>query len=539
MLKHLAIRDFAIIKDCEVSFNSGLNIITGETGAGKSIVIEAMSLALGSRADSSTVRTGASKATVQLLAELDGEEITVLREISQSGKNLCKLNGELVTLAALNSAVFRLADIHGQYDNQSLLNPEYHIELIDKYKSDEIKPLLNTVAQLYEEFSNTKSKLIRLLNNERENARKKDFWIFEAEEIDKANLSPGEDEELTDRINFQKNGEKIFSACNSSYEAMSESEFSVLGGLTYIENSLRSVSDCSSQLQDAFNKINEAYYILEDVSSTLRELRERTDFDPMELDSNILRLAQIDNLKKKYGGSIEDILLYRDSLRKNIAETENFGEDKKILEAELLHLKDLLWSECEKLTQKRIEIAQELELLIEKELGELNFKNADIKIEITPIKSPTPTGMDNVEILISTNKGESLKPLYKVASGGEMSRIMLAFKNVISSYDLIPTLIFDEVDSGISGITASIVGKKLKKISKQHQIICITHLPQIAAMGDYNYKIEKHVEDDSTFTDIILLSEDEKVIEIARLLGGTTVTDNTVLSAKELISNND
>lgn len=536
MLKHLIIQDFAIIKNCEVSFEEGLNIITGETGAGKSIVISAMSLALGSRADSSTIRTGSSKAIVQLLGQLNGEDISIYREITQTGKNLCKLNGEIVTLATLNKTVSQLADIHGQYDNQSLLNPEYHIELVDKYKNDEIQPLLLKVASVYEEFSEVKAKLIKLLNTERDNSRKKDFLKFELDEISKTNLVIGEDEDLESKIKFQKNGEKIFSATHTAYEALVESEYSVLNGLISIQNALKNITSYSSEIESIFNNINEAYYNLEDVSSLLHNLREQTDFNPLELDENILRLSQIDNLKKKYGETIADVLSYKESLSIKLNQIENFSEEKKSLETKLLAIKDVLWAECKNLTAKRMEVSRELETLIENELKELNFKNAKIKINITPLKQPTPLGMDNVEILISTNKGEDLKPLYKVASGGEMSRIMLAFKNVISSYDLIPTLIFDEVDSGISGITASIVGQKLKKIASQHQIICITHLPQIAALGDYNYKIEKHVDDESTFTNITQLSEDEKVLEIARLLGGATITENTIINAKELIS---
>lgn len=536
MINHISIKNFAIIENTEVDFEDGLNIITGETGSGKSIVIEAISLALGSRADTSAIRTGADKAVVQLLGSLDGEEILITREVSAAGKNLCKLNGELVTLAQLNQVCAKLADIHGQYDNQSLLNPEYHQVLLDTYKTDLISPAKAQVSGIFEKFAACRSELSSLLSAEKENARKKDFYQYEVAEIDKADLTPGEDEELADRISLLQNSEKIFANIEKSYAIMSDEAPSVLDGMGSAVRAVEEISGFSKDLESLSQEFSDIYYRLQDLCSELRSVKDGITFSPSELDAAISRMDLIDNLKKKYGNSIEEILEYRDNIAAQLSLIENFDDVKIKLERELITLKKELLAACASLTEIRREVASELEAKIQKELVDLNFHDSRINIAIEPLTAPTAEGMDKVEILISTNKGQPLKPLYKVASGGEMSRIMLAFKNIISSYDMIPTLIFDEIDNGISGITASIVGKKLREISREHQILCITHLPQIAACGDHHYRIYKESDDETTFTTVDRLSEDEKVSEIARLLGGTNITETTLQSARELIA---
>lgn len=536
MINHISIKNFAIIENTEVDFEDGLNIITGETGSGKSIVIEAISLALGSRADTSAIRTGADKAVVQLLGSLDGEEILITREVSAAGKNLCKLNGELVTLAQLNQVCAKLADIHGQYDNQSLLNPEYHQVLLDTYKTDLISPAKAQVSGIFEKFAACRSELSSLLSAEKENARKKDFYQYEVAEIDKADLTPGEDEDLADRISLLQNSEKIFANIEKSYAIMSDEAPSVLDGMGSAVRAVEEISGFSKDLESLSQEFSDIYYRLQDLCSELRSVKDGITFSPSELDAAISRMDLIDNLKKKYGNSIEEILEYRDNIAAQLSLIENFDDVKIKLERELITLKKELLAACASLTEIRREVASELEAKIQKELVDLNFHDSRINIAIEPLTAPTAEGMDKVEILISTNKGQPLKPLYKVASGGEMSRIMLAFKNIISSYDMIPTLIFDEIDNGISGITASIVGKKLREISREHQILCITHLPQIAACGDHHYRIYKESDDETTFTTVDRLSEDEKVSEIARLLGGTNITETTLQSARELIA---
>lgn len=535
MINHISIKNFAIIENSEIDFHEGLNIITGETGSGKSIVIEAISLALGSRADSSYVRTGTDKAIIQLVAELKGEDVVITREISATGKNLCRLNGEIVTLAQINQVASKLADIHGQYDNQSLLNPEYHIQLLDSYKGEKINPLKEKVSSLYHDFTRCKSSLSKLLSSEKENARKLDFLKFESDEIEKACLSVGEDAVLEEKVLVLQNSEKIYDNLSKSFAALSEESPSILDGLNFALKSIEEISSFSKDITDLSSEFNDAYYKIEDISRTIRTLRDSTVFSPSELDEALARLDLIDNLKKKYGDSIEDILDYYEKIQNQLSLIENYDDEKIKLMRQLKDLKQKLAEACHDLTIARCSNALELEKAIQNELHDLNFKDSVVKLAIEPLDEPTENGADNVEILITTNKGEPLKPLYKIVSGGEMSRIMLAFKNIISSYDMIPTLIFDEIDNGISGITASIVGKKLKDISSSRQILCITHLPQIAACGKHNYRIYKESDDEKTYTTVQELDDTSTVDEIARLLGGAVITESTLRSARELI----
>ena len=535
MIQHLLIQNFAIISNTEIDFKDGLSIITGETGSGKSIVIQAISLALGARADSSFVRSGENKAIIQLQAEYQDKDYIITREISRNGKNVCKINGSLVTLSEVSSLAKKIADIHGQYDNQQILDPEQHIKLLDSYGLDEIDPVKSDFQLIYEKYKNARLKLNELTSKERESRKKADFYRFEAEEIEKADLKPGEDLELSERISLLQNSEKIFRSLEQAYQALEGEEQSVMAALSYAKESLSSISSYSGELKDIFKDTENSYYILQDVISKISILRENQDFEPQELDIAISRLVLIDNLKKKYGDTIDDILIYHNKIKNNLSTFENFEEIKVKLTNEVNENLVLLKEKAVLLSDVRRKKAEALSLEIEQELHDLNFSDAKFEIKISPASAITATGRDNVEIFISTNKGEPLKPLIKVASGGEISRIMLAIKNITGNTDNIHTLIFDEIDAGISGKTASIIGKKLKKISQKHQIICITHLPQIAAAGDNNYSIYKKSDDNSTHTFVEELEEDAAVREIARLIGGETITATTLAGAKELM----
>lgn len=535
MIQHLLIQNFAIISNTEIDFKDGLSIITGETGSGKSIVIQAISLALGARADSSFVRSGENKAIIQLQAEYQDKDYIITREISRNGKNVCKINGSLVTLSEVSSLAKKIADIHGQYDNQQILDPEQHIKLLDSYGLDEIDPVKSDFQLIYEKYKNARLKLNELTSKERESRKKADFYRFEAEEIEKANLKPGEDLELSESISLLQNSEKIFRSLEQAYQALEGEEQSVMAALSYAKESLSSISSYSGELKDIFKDTENSYYILQDVISKISILRENQDFEPQELDIAISRLVLIDNLKKKYGDTIDDILIYHNKIKNNLSTFENFEEIKVKLTNEVNENLVLLKEKAVLLSDVRRKKAEALSLEIEQELHDLNFSDAKFEIKISPASAITATGRDNVEIFISTNKGEPLNPLIKVASGGEISRIMLAIKNITGNTDNIHTLIFDEIDAGISGKTASIIGKKLKKISQKHQIICITHLPQIAAAGDNNYRIYKKSDDNSTHTFVEELEEDAAVREIARLIGGETITATTLAGAKELM----
>lgn len=538
MISHISIKDFAIIKSAEVDFYDGLNIITGETGAGKSIVIEAVSLALGSRADTTFIRSGQEKAVVQLACTKGGEEYVITRELSSSGRNLCRLNGEMISLAQLKEFCADLADIHGQYDHQSLLDPENHLKLIDSYWKNDIQPLKDSVADAFSEYTQAKHRLDTLLASERENARQKDFMRYEHEEIQKASLVPGEDKELEERIAVLQNSENIYRALAGAYEALSGSSAEGASAGDLIGSVLGPVQDVarySEELGQISERLSGAFYELQDISELIRSSRDSVVFDPQELNDSIGRLDLIDGLKNKYGPEIEDILRHDEEITEKLSFIENTEETKIKLEKELAEAEGRLQECSEKLSSLRKEASESLKEEIQRELAELNFHNAVLSIDFSRKNEYSIEGFDRAEFLISANKGEEVKPLAKIASGGEMSRIMLAFKKITGKHDGIPTMIFDEIDSGISGLTASIVGRSLLGLSSDHQIICITHLPQIAAFGQKNYKISKSSDDSATYTSVDMLTEEEKVEEIARLTGGMNITEKTLANARELI----
>jgi len=535
MISHISIKDFAIIENTEINFHDGLNIITGETGAGKSIVIEAISLALGSRADTTFVRSEKEKAVIQLVAFIDDKDVIITREISSAGKNLCKINGEIVTLAQLNQLCKRIADIHGQYDHQSLLNPENHMHLLDSYKSKATSFIKEEVASCYSKYTELKNKLASIVSNYEENLRKHDFMRYELDEIRNAKLVLNEDSELAAEITLLQNSEKIYQNLSNSYAISYEESSSALDGLKKSLTLLQDISEFSKEVSGVADEFSDAYYKFEDLCREIRNIRDKISFSQQDLDNALARLDFIDSLKRKYGDSIEKVLKYADNIEEQLAYIENIDEARDSLTAELAECEGNLKQSSEKLSMLRKQSAGELEQKILAELKELNFNDSYLATEFARENGYTANGIDKVEFLIRTNKGEPLKPLSKIASGGEMSRIMLAFKKIIAGYDEIATMIFDEIDSGISGITASIVGKKLCQIAENHQIICITHLPQIAAFGKHNYKIQKKSDANMTYTTVAELDENEKVKEIARLLGGMHVTNAALKNARELV----
>ena len=540
MISHIRIKDFAIIDTIDIDFHEGLNIITGETGAGKSIIIEAVSLALGSRADTAFIRSGKEKAIVQMVADLDGEEYIITRELSAGGKNLCKINDDIVTLAQLNKLCKRIADVHGQYDHQSLLNPENHLKLIDTYHDKMISPAIEAVSKLYQQYSDVKHELSSLLSNQADAEKRRDFMRYELSEISLAKPNPGEDEELAQRLILMQNSEKIFQNLSTVYEIIQEESPSISDGLGKTLHLLHDIGSFSEEINAFQTELSDVYYKLEDLTAEIRKYRDNISFSPDELEETISRLNTLDALKRKYGGSIDKVLEYQEKITHELEKIENIDSIKEQLAKDLSNYENRLASASSELTSLRKISAKEIEKQINAQLKELNFKDACFAVYFYENDNDklhfTANGVDRVEFLITTNKGETPKPLVKIASGGEISRIMLAFKQIIGDFDRIPTMIFDEIDVGISGITASIVGKKLLDISKCHQIVCITHLPQIAAFGDHHYKIDKEVSGEVTHTTVVPLSHKEKIREIARLLGGINITDTTLKSAEELIS---
>ena len=471
MIRHISIKNFATIEKAEIDFHSGLNAITGETGAGKSVAVEAMSLALGSRADTAYVRSGKDKAVIQMIAEDKDDEYIITREISASGKNICRINDEIVTLGHLNTLCKKLADIHGQYDHQSLLNPDHHIHLVDLYQKDQILPVKEKVQHLYQSYTSLRSRLKSILEETAKNKREQDFMAYELEELQNAQLQIGEDVELEEKIELLQNSERIYENLAGAYQIASEDENAALSAIKRMSDMLMEIAPYTQELDDLSRRANELYYELEDISSSVRDCRDTTVFSPEELDEAIERSDLLKKLKNKHGRSVEELIAYAEELEEKLSSIENADALKTQLEHQLAAQRQELLAACEMLSTARKEAAAQLEQKITKELTQLNFNDARFSISFKRAEHLTSEGFDSVEFLISTNRGEPLKPLSKIASGGEMSRIMLAFKKITGDYDEIPTMIFDEIDSGISGIAASVVGRKLKEIATTHQII--------------------------------------------------------------------
>ncbi len=536
MIRHIRIQNFALIENIDVEFHDGLNIITGETGAGKSIVIEAMSLALGSRADTAFVRSGQEKAVVQMVADRAGEEVIITREVSVSGRNICKINGEIVTLAQLAALCRTLADIHGQYDHQSLLDPENHILLLDSYSSDVIGPAKDKVSQIYHQYAETRNRLQELERQLAETRRQQDFMAFELQELTDAHLQSGEDEILTEKVERLRHSEQIAEDLAAAYEMSEGSEYGALSAMRQALDRLNDAGNWDPDAQELGKRLESLYYEFEDVCQEIRRQRDGIAYSPEEMDASIGRLDLLNRLTGKHGKSIDELIAYREELVGKLEDVAESGTLRQELTDELARQEEELSAACGELSLARQSAAKDLESRITAQLEQLNFQDSVFTVDFKTSDQFSPEGTDIVEFLITTNRGEPLKPLARIASGGEMSRIMLAFKKIVGDYDGIPTMIFDEIDSGISGLAASTVGRKLKEIAGSHQVICITHLPQIAVCGDRHYRIQKASDETSTITTVTELSPHERVEEIARLLGGENVTEITRRSAEELLA---
>ena len=542
MISRISIIDFAIIENIDIRLFNGLNIFTGETGSGKSIIIEAISVALGARADTTLIRSGKEKSKIQILIEDDNEDFIITREIFINGKSTCKINNEFVTLSHLNLFCKRFADIHGQYDHQSLLNPDSHMNLVDSYSKNTIQPLKQNVKAKYDNYIESNSKLNKLLSNISSNERKRDFMNFEYSELVSSNLIVEEDVLLNHELTVAQNSEKIYQNLSFIYDSLYASNESCFTELGKSMQHIKEILDYDSSFIEFDSIISDSYYKIEDLCFSIRKYIDRIDFSQNKLDEIIERLELLNTLKKKYKKDLPGLILYISELEAELSILDNFDETVASLQKDVeTKRKDLILA-SEHLSISRSDVSLIIQEKINLELKDLNFNNAELEIKIIKRVDEkgnllfSDNGIDKIEFLISTNLGEPKKPLSKIASGGEISRIMLAFKRIIGAYDEIPTMIFDEIDIGISGATASIVGSKLRDISKNHQIICITHLAQIASLGDYNYKISKKSDENHTYTDLILLNENEKINEIARLLGGLSITESTIKNAEELIS---
>ena len=565
MLKEIRIQNFAIIENLSVSFETGLNVMTGETGAGKSIIIDALNLLLGGRADNDSIRTGETTALVEGLFQICNEdtlsmiqeigiesthgELHIKRQISNSGKNRCFLNDSQITVSTLSKIGNRLVDLHGQHDHQTLLHPEIHVDLLDLFGKS--KQNRDAFIKEFEEYQNLVKTLQSLNTDEKERVQREEFLNFQISEIDTANLSENEEEELKTGKNKLRHSEKIRSALQKSQTLMSGQNGSILESLRQILKDLGPLVEVDKELETPFQRSQSAFYELEEVDEALRNHDRSLDFNPEKLEEIEDRLAEINGLKRKYGNGVSDILAKRDQFSAELEELAGNEEKMKKLAEEIKKKEKVIANLAIELADKREAGAKSLKQGVEKELKELHMNGVRFGVDFNyPTDSegfveyhkikmkPTLMGLGTLEFLFSPNAGEDLRPLAKIASGGELSRIMLALKSILNKQDTVPVMIFDEVDTGIGGRVAEKVGEKLKKVSKNKQVFCITHLPQIAGMASTHYRVEKKVEEKRTRSGIRKLELEERVEELARMSSGEKITKASLQHARELISGN-
>jgi len=550
MLINLHVKNLALIKEVDIDFSKGLVVLTGETGAGKSLILGSVNIALGNKVSKDIIRTGTEHALVELtfsvdeecqkkLKELDiytedGNTVTVARKITES-RSVSKINGETVNLNTLKKVMGMLVDIHGQHDHQSLLYPEKHLEILDEFAGREVEDLLLGIKNGYLKYCKLKKKLEEYDIDEGKRTREIEFAEFEVNEIESANLKIGEDEEIEEIFKKISNSEQIVNCLSQVYNYLNyESE----NGAGFVIN--RAIMNINS-IKGMDEKIDQFQSILYDIDSMCRDLtsdiadyNNELDFNPEYAREVEERYNTINHLKMKYGRTIEDVLAYMEEKQEYLEKLKNYTVEIEAIKAEIKQVEDRLGDLCADLSKKRKEAAKRLSELVTQALVDLNFISVDFAIDVEGEGRITEKGYDKVEFMISTNPGEPRRPLAKIASGGELSRIMLAIKSILAQEDKIETLIFDEIDTGISGKTAQRVAEKLAKISRNHQVICISHLAQIAAMADNHYLIEKKSENNSTVTEIYHLTREQSVKEIVRINGDGTMSNAAITHAIEM-----
>ncbi|MGE5614155.1 MAG: DNA repair protein RecN [Bacillota bacterium] len=564
MLIQLEIHDVALIDKVSIELGAGLNILTGETGAGKSIIIDSINAILGSRVSKDIIRTGSEKALIEAVFLTDSDRVrdimndlgmepeedgTIIlsREITQSGRNTCRVNGKMVAASFLKAIGERLIDIHGQQDNQSLLKTETHIELLDSFGGEKIQSLKREYLSLLEQYKKTKAELKALSGDPGERERKTDLLKYQINEIKGAKLVPGEETRLNKQKMLLVNAEKISGSLSAACSLLSSGEArgrSALDVMNEALSHLNTISGMEESYDELSKRLQDIIYQLEDIVGDVRKYHENVEYDPILLEEIEERLDLLYRLKRKYGPDIQDILQYCAAAEKQLEELENSEETELALRKKLKEIDMRLFEMARRLNAERTKAAAILEEYIGRQLDDLEMKRASFKVDIrtddtaddTRERKYTQYGLDRVEFLISPNAGEPLKPLARIASGGEMSRIMLAIKTILADVDRMPTLIFDEIDNGISGKAAQKVGEKLSYISGRHQVICVTHLPQIACMADHHYLIEKFADDKRTRTKVRKLEGRDNVAEIARMIGGADITDASLKYAEEMIN---
>jgi len=563
MLQFLKIKNLAVIEDIEVEFTAGLNLFTGETGAGKSIIIDALGLLMGHRTYTDLIRTGAEQMSVEGVFtvpgnnkahsilknagfEIEDEKIIIKRELRQDGRSRGLINGSFATTRVMKNVGKYILEIHGQHQHQRLLDRDTHLLMLDGFADAEV--LREEVQKLYDEMESVRKQLEAIRQDEQLKAQKIDILEFQIKELEEAQLEPGEEEKLEQEKQILSNAEFLFRNAMEAYSALYENEENVISVLESIKKNLARISDISPEFSEDFERIESYIYNLQDTAMKLQSFSEEAAPDANRLEIVESRLAMIRRLSKKYGSSISDMLGFLENARKELEELNTSEEREAELEARLNDIQKEYVSAAEKLSNIRKSISPELTREVEQNLSMLAMERTRFDVAIKPLSSehsfeldgrkyfPGPYGLDYVEFFIAPNVGEELRPLIKIASGGELSRLMLALESVFKGKELGRTLIFDEVDSGIGGRVAEIVGKKLRMLSYKNQIICVTHLPQVAAYANTHFSISKSIKFNRTFTDVHKLDSEERVKELARMLGGLKITETTMQQAREFLN---
>lgn len=555
MLQTLSIKQFAIIDELDINFSDGLTVMSGETGSGKSIIIDAIGQLIGMRASSDYVRHGEKKAIIEgifdideskdainilesLAIDVDEDFLLVKREIFSSGKSICRINNQTVTLQDLRKVMQELLDIHGQHETQSLLKQKYHLQLLDDYADNQYSDLLNQYQLSYNQYKNKRKELEELESADQALLQRLDLMKFQLEELTEASLKEGEVDQLESDIKRIQNSEKLNLALNNAHQVLTD-ESAIPDRLYELSNYLQTINDIVPEKFVRLKEdIDQFYYMLEDAKHEIYDEMANTEFDEQVLNEYESRMNLLNNLKRKYGKDITELIAYQSKLANEIDKIENYEQSTSQLREEIKTLYNEVIDIGKKLSQERRRVARELRDHIVSEIQNLQMKDANIEISFKPLDEPTIEGIEFVEFLISPNRGEPLKSLNKIASGGELSRIMLALKSIFVKSRGQTAILFDEVDSGVSGQAAQKMAEKMRDIAQYIQVICISHLPQVASMSDHHLLISKASNADRTTTQVKELKDENKIDEIARMISGASVTELTRENAKEMIKQN-
>lgn len=550
MLLEISIKNFAIIEAISLNFEKGMTVLTGETGAGKSIIIDAMNMMLGARATTDVIRHGAPKAEIEGLFSIEnslplqeifdeqgidlGDEIIIRREILQNGRSVSRVNGQMVNLSVLRAIGQHLVDIHGQHDQEELMRPQLHIQMLDEFGDTDFLELKQSYQTNFDAYRQMRKQLLEIKKNQEEHKARIEMLEFQMAEIESAALQPGEDIKLNQERDKLLNHKNIADTLTNAYTMLDNEEFSSLANVRSAMNDMESLEEYDAEYREISTSLSESYYALEDVIKRLEDIIEDLDFDGNRLMQIESRLDLIHAITRKYGGNVDDVLLYFAKITEeyNLLTGNNLSSED--MEAELKQLEVSLVDLASKLASARHNLAQQLEIEIQQELKDLYMDKARFQVQFTKGKF-TREGNESVEFYISTNPGEDFKPLVKVASGGELSRLMLAIKSAFSRKEGKTSIVFDEVDTGVSGRVAQAIAQKIHKIGQNGQVLAISHLPQVIAIADYQFFIEKISNEHTTVSTVRLLTVEERVEEVAKMLAGENVTEAALSQARELL----